>query len=519
MSGPYKPTTVLVHAVEETDDSPAVPEHTTVETPTNISYTTTRHKGKEIAKPITPLSETASKEDSDPEQAQRDKDMQKILALISKYFKKIYKPTNNNLRTSLNSKNKNTKHSKDLFRAPTAQDLEILIQTCLMPIAIKTQSDSLKFVHEVKQEMHADLKYVKSIEKEIDELESDKAEFSNIYDEILQECVSKDVMCSYLMSLSDLYMLAKLQFWNEKASNVVRKEREQYIKIQDLKAQMQDKNIAIRVNHKPNVSRPQLKRNQSRDKVLPNNSQSDSLKFVHELKQEMHADLKYVESLKKEIDELESDKAEFSDMYDVILQECVSKDVMCSYLMSLSDLDALDELQCFYIHKVKECDCLVQKISKQTDSVSKKVHTELLQRFAKLEKHSISLELALQKCKEQVKNDTVCNEKASNVFRKEREQYFKIQDLKAKLQDKNIAISELKKLIEKGKAKSVDTKFDRLSVVRQSNAQRIPKPSVLGKPKPFLNSLDRIYFQKRKLVPKANVSEGLSKPVTAQTLP
>nr|GEX16783.1 hypothetical protein [Tanacetum cinerariifolium] len=33
--------------------------------------------------------------------------MQKNLALIAKYFKKIYKPTNNNLRTSLNSKNKN----------------------------------------------------------------------------------------------------------------------------------------------------------------------------------------------------------------------------------------------------------------------------------------------------------------------------------------------------------------------------------------------------------------------------
>ncbi|GKD16741.1 hypothetical protein Tco_1205899 [Tanacetum coccineum] len=33
--------------------------------------------------------------------------MQKNLALIAKYFKKIYKPTNNNLRTSLNSRNKN----------------------------------------------------------------------------------------------------------------------------------------------------------------------------------------------------------------------------------------------------------------------------------------------------------------------------------------------------------------------------------------------------------------------------
>nr|GFB16064.1 hypothetical protein [Tanacetum cinerariifolium] len=206
----------------------------------------------------------------------------------------------------------------------------------------------------------------------------------------------------------------------------------------------------------------------------------------------MHVDLKYVESLEKEIDELESDKAEFSNMYDVILQKCVSKDVMCSYLMSLSDLDALDELQCLYLHKVKECDCLAQKLSNQTKFVSKEVHTELLKRFAKLEKHSVSLELALQKRKEQAKNDTVWNEKASNVFQKEREQYIEIQDLKAKMQDKNIAISELKKLNEKGKGKFVDTKFDRPSVIRQPNAQRIPKPSVL---------------------------EGLLKPVTAQTLP
>nr|GEZ44920.1 hypothetical protein [Tanacetum cinerariifolium] len=195
----------------------------------------------------------------------------------------------------------------------------------------------------------------------------------------------------------------------------------------------------------------------------------EKYKAFNDRTQEMHADLKYVESLEKEIDELESDKAEFSDMYDEILQECVSKDVMCSYLMSLSDLDALDELQCLYLHKVKECDCLAQKLSKQTESVSKKVHTELLQRFAKVEKHSISLEIALQKCKE--------------------------------------------------KGKYVDTKFDRPSVVRQPNAQRIPKPSVLGKPTPFSNSLEREYFSKTKSVPKANVSKGLSKPITAQTLP
>ncbi|GJZ59787.1 hypothetical protein Tco_0615603 [Tanacetum coccineum] len=63
----------------------------------------TRHKGKEIAKPITPQSESVSvsDEDSDPEQARRDKDMKKNLALLAKYFKKLYKPTNNNLQDTL----------------------------------------------------------------------------------------------------------------------------------------------------------------------------------------------------------------------------------------------------------------------------------------------------------------------------------------------------------------------------------------------------------------------------------
>nr|GEV04747.1 retrovirus-related Pol polyprotein from transposon TNT 1-94 [Tanacetum cinerariifolium] len=125
LSCPYKPTTVLVQAVDTTDDSPVIPAHTTVETPMNMSpvnkahfqvekeaihliltgigdeiYSTVdacqiaqemweaikRHKGKEIAKPITPPSEIASEEDNDPEQAQRDKDMQKNLALIEKQF-------------------------------------------------------------------------------------------------------------------------------------------------------------------------------------------------------------------------------------------------------------------------------------------------------------------------------------------------------------------------------------------------------------------------------------------------
>ncbi|GJZ37282.1 hypothetical protein Tco_0583473 [Tanacetum coccineum] len=53
---------------------------------------------------VTPQYESVSGRQCDPEQARRDKDMKKNLALLAKYFKKLYKPTNNNLRTSSNSR-------------------------------------------------------------------------------------------------------------------------------------------------------------------------------------------------------------------------------------------------------------------------------------------------------------------------------------------------------------------------------------------------------------------------------
>ncbi|GJT43040.1 hypothetical protein Tco_0951755 [Tanacetum coccineum] len=246
-------------------------------------------------------------------------------------------------------------------------------------------------------------------------------------------------------------------------------------------------------------------------------TQNDSFAFVHELKKEMHDDLKYVESLENEIDELESDKAEISNMYDMLLQECVSNDVMCSYLHSLSDLDAYAELQCLYDHKVKECECLAQKLSKQTESVSKEVYTELLRSFAKLEKHSISFELALQQCQEQMKNDTVCKEKASNVFQKEHEQYFEIQDLKAQLQDKNIAISDLNKLMEKMKGKSMDTNFEKHSILGKPPSQRIRNRPVIRQPTAYKS--ERSQLPRHRFASQVGVLHNLTNPVTPHSWP
>nr|GEU98528.1 putative ribonuclease H-like domain-containing protein [Tanacetum cinerariifolium] len=439
-----------------------------------------RNKGKEIAKPITPPSEIDSEEDSDPEQAQRDKDMQKNLTLIAKYFKKIYKPTNDNLKTSSNLRNKNVDttprnaESQKGLKTPRITRKRLCYANKLSKVFhFKVQHDTgyNVFANDLQHsEQSESISNTCIVETDDSNVIPDSPDMCD--DDIRND--QNDVECDDELALQNKQTkFEKYKAFNDRTVDYDKLKH----KLNETLGQLAQKYIEIKAGLKTKAYEISVVK-EKHDELI---KQSLLTKSHYEglVKQKT----KYFESLEKEIDELEYDKAEFSNMYDMILQECVSKDVMCSYFLSLSNLDALDELQCLYLHKVKECDCLAQKLLNQTESVSKE------------------------------------NEQASNVFRKEREQYIEIQDLKAQLQDKNIAISELKKLIEKGKGKSVESKFDKPSVVRQPNAQRIPKPTVLGKPAPFSNSLERRYFSKTKSVPKTNVSEGLSKPVTTQTSP
>ncbi|GJV13238.1 integrase, catalytic region, zinc finger, CCHC-type containing protein [Tanacetum coccineum] len=166
--------------------------------------------------------------------------------------------------------------------------MEILVKTCLMPLALKTQNDSFAFVHELKQEMHADLKYVESLEDEIDELESDKAEFSNMYDMLLQECVSKDVMfreCDCLaqkLSEQTEFNLPQAAMQVVRNTNVIKpgmyRIASSTTQTRAPQLNQTSRNTNPRVStstgvaHKTNVSRPQPRSKQMKDKVVPNTS-------------------------------------------------------------------------------------------------------------------------------------------------------------------------------------------------------------------------------------------------------
>ncbi|GKA36614.1 hypothetical protein Tco_0723179 [Tanacetum coccineum] len=145
--------------------------------------------------------------------------------------------------------------------------------------------------------------------------------------------------------------------------------------------------------------------------------------------------LKQVDSLKSQ---LETQKTQFLNEIDRLSREYYYVDHMNAILGVYTTLDEFTDLQCDYVDQV------VKSMSR-TD-----------------------------------KNDKAFKENQSKVFLKEREQYFEIQDLKAQLQDKGIAISELKKLIEKMKGKSMETKFEKPSVIQQPNAVKSQRQSVLG---------------------------------------
>nr|GEX16340.1 hypothetical protein [Tanacetum cinerariifolium] len=328
------------------------------------SHTSTRHKGKEISKPITPPSETASENDNDPKQAQKDKDIQKILALIAKYFKKIYKPTNNNLRTSSNSKKKNVdttpRKSADTDEEVDEQELEAHYSYMAKIQEHSEQSKSVSNTCLVEM----DDRNVTPDSPDLceDDIQNDQ---NNVKSD--DERVALANLIANLKLDTKQTEFEKYKAFNDRTVDYDKLKR----KLNEALGQLAHKDTVIREGLKTKAYELSVVK-EKHDELM-----KQSLLTKSHYEGLVKLKTKYVESLENEIDELKSDKAEFSNMYDEILP----------------------------------------------------------------------------------------------------------------------------------------------FVVRQPNAQRIPKPLVLGKPTPFLESLERRYFPKTRSVSKTNVSEGLSKPVTAQTLP
>nr|GEU95448.1 hypothetical protein [Tanacetum cinerariifolium] len=129
--------------------------------------------------------------------------------------------------------------------------------------------------------------------------------------------------------------------------------------------------------------------------------------------------------------QLETQKTQFLNEIDRLFREYYYADHMNAILGVYTKLDEVTNLQCDYLELLEKSEGLETELSK-SKMMSKS--------FESVQKHAINLELELQQCKEKIKNDMLFKVNKSKDFCKEREQYFKIQDLKAQLQDKGIVI-------------------------------------------------------------------------------
>nr|GEY76046.1 hypothetical protein [Tanacetum cinerariifolium] len=80
------------------------PTHYTQNSSTRSQQAATRNRGKAIVNSPQPIYDQEPSLVVEDAETSKDKEIDKLMALISLSFKKIYKPTNNNLRTSSNTK-------------------------------------------------------------------------------------------------------------------------------------------------------------------------------------------------------------------------------------------------------------------------------------------------------------------------------------------------------------------------------------------------------------------------------
>ncbi|GJX66874.1 hypothetical protein Tco_0302601 [Tanacetum coccineum] len=123
---------------------------------------------------------------------------------------------------------------------------------------------------------------------------------------------------------------------------------------------------------------------------------------------------------------------------DRLLQKIMSQDVLLTVINSMSWNNDSVNMEMQTCDSCEKCLNLDAELSK-----SKQAYNDLLKNYSQLEKHCISLEVSMQLKQEVFQNDESC----VNHNGVEIQEYFEINDLKARLQDKDTTICKLKDTI------------------------------------------------------------------------
>nr|GEX89885.1 hypothetical protein [Tanacetum cinerariifolium] len=487
----------------------------------------TRKREKAVVNSHQPIYDQEPSMVDDDEDTSKDKEIDKLMALISLSFKKIYKPTNNNLHTSSNTSRVNQDNSPRIHRSVgyegqrsgTVAGARETVGSSMEEDGIQLNAEQANWKDDTDdesddQELEAHYMYMAKLQLVspdavdsgliFDKEAEQKVQNNDHYDVFAIECQhtekSESAHNTYLLeqdaqnvSIVSVDMnydseqidqndedvdLAKEHFKNKNKSLTEANNKlsaHLYADYKKSKAELQRRNT---IEYATEMELECAKVRELKEKLSAHQDTISILKqqkdaHIKLYKTREDKDIKKVIDLEnkvKTLSHLNWKLKKHSNEIDRLSREYYYADHMNAILGVYTELDEVTNLQGDYLELLQKCECLETELSK-----SKKMSKS----FESVQKHAINLELELQQCKEKVKNDMSFKVNKSKDFCKEHEKYFEIQDLKAQLQDKGITITELKKLIEKLKGKSVDTKNRGKAIINSPQPIHDQEPSMV----------------------------------------
>nr|GEX66167.1 hypothetical protein [Tanacetum cinerariifolium] len=509
------------------------PTHYTQNSSTRAQQVATRNRGKAIINSPPPIYDQEPSMVAEDDEMSKDKEIDKLMALISLSFKKIYKPTNNNLQTSSNTSRENKDNSPRISRGT---GMIMKARECQKPKWAKDaayhkekmllcKQEEAGFQLNVEQadwkddtddepkdqELEAHYMYM----AEIQEVNQDAADDSGpIFDsEPLQKVPnndnynvfatesehpeqSKSVNDAYPIEhdehnviidsmdisydreqvdqdddddlanerdlLASLIMKLKCKIDDNKNHNKFLETSNKDL-VDNLKGEIEDfknknKSLESLNNHFKEANNELSKTNQlmykdlkkfqaeldrhndvkytSKVKINCAKAKGDLMSYKMESKKSFNAYTQKINDLNQTISEMKKELFAHQETMSILSQ---AKEAQLKFYKTREDkkIDKVIVLE----NKIKDLDNIVYKTG-QSVQIINMLNRNCKTCFAKPEflKKGQRANPRLK-----VKNDKSFKENQSKEFRKEREQYFEIQDLKAQLQDKEIAINSLKR--------------------------------------------------------------------------